>query len=72
MKITQEQFYSYLDIQQSGVVNMYDVTQVSLLSHGKLSTSDVREIMSKYSVYKNTYSIEGTTYNKDTVTIKNK
>lgn len=56
--ITQDQFYCYLGIQQSAVVNMYDTRQVSQLSYGTLSINDVRDIMRNYAIYKNQYCKE--------------
>ena len=53
--ITQTQFYCYLDIQDSGVTDMYDTRQVSQLSYGTLTINDVRAIMNNYSMYKNQY-----------------
>ena len=47
MNITQEQFESYVDVQESGVTNMFDVRTVS--SHSGLDKQEIIYIMGHYS-----------------------
>ena len=47
MKITQEQFESYVDVQESGITNMFDVRTVSALSG--LDKQEIMYIMKNYS-----------------------
>ena len=47
MKITQEQFESYVDVQESGITNMFDVRTVS--SHSGLDKQEIMYIMKNYS-----------------------
>ena len=46
MEITQEQFQSYVDVQESGVTNMFDVRTVSAISG--LNRDQCISIMSNY------------------------
>ena len=45
-KITEEQFEAYVDVQQSGVTNMFDVKTVGQLS--VLEKEDIMTIMKSY------------------------
>ena len=47
MNITQEQFKSYVNVQESGVTNMFDVRTVSL--HSGLDKQEITYIMGHYS-----------------------
>ena len=47
MNITQEQFESYVDVQESGVTNMFDVRTVS--AHSGLNKQEIIYIMGHYS-----------------------
>jgi len=47
MKITQEQFQSYVDVQESGITNMFDVRTVS--AHSGLDRQEIMYIMKNYS-----------------------
>ena len=47
MKITQEQFESYVDVQESGITNMFDVRTVS--AHSGLDKQEIMYIMKNYS-----------------------
>ena len=47
MNITQEQFESYVDVQESGVTNMFDVRTVS--AHSGLDKQEIIYIMGHYS-----------------------
>ena len=47
MKITQEQFESYVDVQESGITNMFDVRTVS--AHSGLDRQEIMYIMKNYS-----------------------
>ena len=49
MEITQEQFQSYVDVQESGVTNMFDVRTVSAISG--LDRDQITDIMKNYSKY---------------------
>lgn len=49
MEITQEQFQSYVDVQESGVTNMFDVRTVSAISG--LDRDQITNIMTNYSKY---------------------
>lgn len=55
MEITQEQFQSYLDVQESGITNMFDVRTVSAISG--LNRDECIDIMSNYSAYSEKYNI---------------
>ena len=52
-KITQEQFEAYVDVQMSGVTNMFDVRTVSQLSG--LEKEQILTIMTSYGELKNKY-----------------
>lgn len=52
-KITQEQFEAYVDVQESGVTNMFDVKTVSQLSG--LEKEDIMTIMKNYGELKEKY-----------------
>ena len=47
MEITQEQFESYVDVQESGITNMFDVRTVS--AHSGLDKQEIMYIMKNYS-----------------------
>ena len=47
MNITQEQFESYVDVQESGITNMFDVRTVS--AHSGLDKQEIMYIMKNYS-----------------------
>ena len=47
MNITQEQFESYVDVQESGVTNMFNVKTVS--AHSGLDKQEIIYIMGHYS-----------------------
>ena len=47
MTITQEQFESYVDVQESGITNMFDVRTVS--AHSGLDKQEIMYIMKNYS-----------------------
>ena len=47
MTITQEQFESYVDVQESGITNMFDVRTVS--AHSGLDRQEIMYIMKNYS-----------------------
>lgn len=49
MKITKEQFKSFVKVQKSGVTNMFDTKKVSELSG--LDKLTIIEIMENYSMY---------------------
>jgi hypothetical protein len=49
MEITQEQFQSYVDVQESGITNMFDVRTVSAISG--LDRDQITDIMKNYSKY---------------------
>ena len=46
MNITQEQFQSYVDVQESGITNMFDVRTVS--AHSGLDKQEIMYIMQNY------------------------
>ena len=52
-EITQEQFEAYVDVQESGVTNMFDVRTVSQLSG--LEKEQILTIMTSYGELKNKY-----------------
>ena len=52
-EITQEQFEAYVDVQESGVTNMFDVRTVGQLSG--LEKEQIMTIMTNYSELKNKY-----------------
>ena len=52
-EITQEQFEAYVDVQMSGVTNMFDVQMVSGLSG--LNKEEIMKIMKNYGTLKDKY-----------------
>ena len=54
MEITQEQFQSYVDVQESGVTNMFDVRTVSAISG--LNRDQCINIMSNYNTLDEKYN----------------
>ena len=52
-EITQEQFEAYVDVQESGVTNMFDVKTVGQLSG--LEKEEIMTIMKGYSELKEKY-----------------
>ena len=52
-EITQEQFEAYVDVQESGVTNMFDVKTVSQLSG--LEKEQIMKIMTNYGTLKEKY-----------------
>ena len=54
MKISKQQFQSYVDVQMSGVTNMYNATLVSQLTG--LTKPELINIMQNYDTYKKQYS----------------
>ena len=52
-EITKEQFEAYVDVQMSGVTNMFDVKTVSDLSG--LEKEEIMEIMKNYGTLKDKY-----------------
>lgn len=57
-EITQEQFQAYVDVQMSGVTNMWDVSYVVELSRGLLTENDCLYIMKHYGELKKQYDVE--------------
>ena len=49
MEITQEQFQSYVNVQESGITNMFDVRTVAAISG--LDRDQITNIMTNYSKY---------------------
>jgi hypothetical protein len=56
MTITKEKFEDYVDVQQSGVTNMFNINNVVGLSG--LSRVDCLDIMKNYSKYKEEFGGE--------------
>ena len=52
-KITQEQFEAYVDVQESGITNMFDVKTVGELSG--LEKEEIMTIMKNYGQLKEKY-----------------
>ena len=48
MEITKEKFEALVEVQKSGMTNMFDVRAVSELSDEIISTDEVKEIMKQY------------------------
>ena len=48
MEITKEKFQAFVEVQMSGMTNMFDVKAVSELSDEVISTDEVKEIMKQY------------------------
>ena len=48
MTITKEKFEAFVEVQRSGVTNMFDIKAVSELSDDLLSTDEVKEILNQY------------------------
>ena len=53
-EITQEQFEAYVDVQESGVTNMFDVKTVGQLSG--LEKEEIMKIMTDYGTLKEKYN----------------
>ena len=53
MNITQDEFDSYVEVQESGITNMFNVSVVS--DYSGLSRQDIMTIMSNYSVLQEKY-----------------
>ena len=53
MNITQEEFDAYVDVQMSGVTNMFNVSVVS--DYSGLSKEKTIEIMTNYEILNNKY-----------------
>ena len=53
VEITKEQFEAYVDVQMSGVTNMFDVRTVQSLSG--LEKEQIMEIMKNYGTLKDKY-----------------
>jgi len=53
MNITQEEFDAYVDVQMSGVTNMFNVSVVS--DYSGLSKEKIIEIMTNYEILNNKY-----------------
>ena len=53
MTITQEQFDAYVEVQESGITNMFNVQVVS--DYSGLNRQDIMTIMSNYDVLKEKY-----------------
>jgi len=53
MNITQDQFESYVDVQESGITNMFDVRTVS--AHSGLDRQEIMTIMKNYSTLQEKY-----------------
>ena len=54
VEITQEQFKAYVDVQESGVTNMFDVKTVGQLSG--LEKEQIMKIMTDYGTLKEKYN----------------
>ena len=54
VEITQEQFEAYVDVQESGVTNMFDVKTVSELSG--LEREEIMKIMTDYGTLREKYN----------------
>jgi len=53
VEITKKQFEAYIDVQESGVTNMFDVRTVQSLSG--LNKEEIMEIMKNYGELKDKY-----------------
>ena len=53
-KITKEQFEAYVDVQESGITNMFDVKMVESLSG--LNKVEIMTIMTNYGELKDKYN----------------
>ena len=53
VEITKKQFEAYIDVQESGVTNMFDVRTVQSLSG--LNKEEIMEIMKNYGTLKDKY-----------------
>ena len=52
--ITKNEFKSYVDVQMSGVTNMFDVRTVESISG--LSKAKIMDIMKNYETYNNSFN----------------
>ena len=55
VEITNEKFKRYVDVQKSGITNMFDVPYVMELSG--LTREEILDIMSNYSTYKDKFGL---------------
>ena len=55
MEITKEKFEAFVEVQRSGMTNMFDVRAVSELSDEIISTDEVKEIMKQYATLMEKY-----------------
>jgi len=55
--MTKEKFQTYLDIQEGGSTNMFNVNQVVILSGYNLTKEDCFDIMKNYGNYEKEYGI---------------
>ena len=56
MNVTKENFKSYVDVQESGVTNMFDVRTVGAISG--LDKDQIMYIMSNYGEYADKYNAD--------------
>jgi hypothetical protein len=52
--ITKNEFKSYVDVQESGITNMFDVRTVESISG--LSRAKIMDIMKNYETYNNSFN----------------
>lgn len=55
--MTKEKFISYLNVQNSGLTNMFDVRKVIELSDDELTKDDCLDIMKNYGKYEKEFDI---------------
>ena len=56
MNVTKENFKSYVNVQESGVTNMFDVRTVGAISG--LNKDQIMDIMSNYGEYADKYNAD--------------
>ncbi len=56
--MTKEKFQKYVNVQHSGITNMWAIDKVVELSGNKLTEKDCVDIMKNYAKYKKEYSLE--------------
>lgn len=63
MRISERKWLSYIDVQESGLVNMFDITKVQELANKmnqvQLTREDIIYIMKHYGKLKEKYGIGG-------------
>ena len=55
--MTKQKFKIYLIVQKSGSTNMFDINRVVMLSMGRLTREDCKDIIKNYEKYSKQYNL---------------